>query len=233
MEEFKASVFRKVTLRLIPFLVLAYLLNYVDRVNLGFAALEMNRDLGLTATTFGYGAGILFIGYFLFGVPSNMGLQKYGARIWLGLLLSVWGCIVVGMAFITNVTEFLVVRFLLGAVEAGFFPGVIFYLTKWFPAAYRASITSRFMFAQPLALMIGSAVSGWLLTFDGMLNIAGWQWMFILEGIPTIIVGIIAFYYLTDNPFKAKWLTQEEKDFLNGELEREAQQIESKEKVSM
>lgn len=233
MEEFKASVFRKVTIRLIPFLILAYLLNYIDRVNLGFAALQMNRDLGLTATTFGYGAGILFIGYFLFGVPSNIGLQKYGARTWLGLLLSVWGCIVVGMAFITNVTEFLVVRFLLGAVEAGFFPGVIFYLTKWFPSEYRASITSRFMFAQPLALMIGSAVSGWLLTFDGMMNVAGWQWMFILEGIPAIIVGFIAFYYLTDNPMKANWLTTEEKDFLNGELEREAQQIEAKEKVSM
>ena len=180
MEEFKASVFRKVTLRLIPFLVLAYLLNYVDRVNLGFAALEMNRDLGLTATTFGYGAGILFIGYFLFGVPSNMGLQKYGARIWLGLLLSVWGCIVVGMAFITNLTEFLVVRLLLGAVEAGFFPGVLFYLTNWFPAAYIASITLRFLIAQSFALTLRLPVSGCFFSFDVMLSIAGLPWWIIL-----------------------------------------------------
>ena len=124
MEEMKQRVFTKVTWRLIPFLVLCYLLNYIDRVNLGFAALEMNRDLGLTATTFGYGAGILFIGYLIFGVPSNLGLNKYGARIWLGLLLAVWGCISASMAFITTTTQFLVVRFLLGAVEAGFFPGV-------------------------------------------------------------------------------------------------------------
>lgn len=232
MEEMKQRVFTKVTWRLIPFLVLCYLLNYIDRVNLGFAALEMNRDLGLTATTFGYGAGILFIGYLIFGVPSNLGLNKYGARIWLGLLLAVWGCISASMAFITTTTQFLVVRFLLGAVEAGFFPGVIFYLTQWFPAEYRGSITSRFMFAQPLALMIGSTVSGWLLTLDGMMGVAGWQWMFILEGAPTVIVGLIALSYLTDNPSKANWLTAEERNFLIDELEKEKQQVVAKEKVS-
>ncbi len=175
LQEISSSVISKVSWRLIPFFVFAYLLNYIDRVNLGFAALEMNRDLGLTATTFGYGAGILFIGYLVFGVPSNIGLQRYGAKFWIGCLLFVWGCISAGMSLITNVNQFLVMRFLLGATEAGFFPGVIFYLTQWFPAEHRASITSRFMFAQPLALMIGSAVSGWMLTLDGLLGIAGWQ----------------------------------------------------------
>lgn len=227
------QVISKVSWRLIPFLVFAYLLNFIDRVNLGFAALEMNRDIGLTATTFGYGAGILFIGYLVFGVPSNIGLQKYGAKIWIGLLLFVWGCISASMSFITNVNEFLIMRFLLGAAEAGFFPGVIFYLTQWFPAEYRGSITSRFMFAQPLALMLGSAVSGWLLTLDGMMGIAGWKWMFIIEGTPTAIIGIIAYFYLTDKPAKANWLDDEERNWLVTKLQAEEAQIIAKEKCSM
>lgn len=232
-EKDKQYIINKVSWRLIPFFVFAYLLNYIDRVNLGFAALQMNRDLGLTATTFGYGAGILFIGYLVFGVPSNIGLQRYGAKFWIGCLLFVWGCISAGMALVTTVPQFFVMRFLLGASEAGFFPGVIFYLTRWFPAEYRASITSRFMFAQPLALMIGSAVSGWLLTLDGTLGIAGWQWMFVLEGIPAALTGIVAYYYLTDGPEKAHWLKDDEKEWLIRTLKEEESRIVAKEKCSM
>jgi ACS family tartrate transporter-like MFS transporter len=233
LQEISSRVISKISWRLIPFLVFAYLLNYIDRVNLGFAALGMNRDLGLTATTFGYGAGILFIGYLVFGVPSNIGLQRYGAKFWIGCLLFVWGCISAGMSLITSVNQFLVMRFLLGATEAGFFPGVIFYLTQWFPAEHRASITSRFMFAQPLALMIGSAVSGWLLTLDGVMGIAGWQWMFILEGIPAALTGIAAYFYLTDGPEKAAWLKDDEKSWLLQTLKAEQDRIVAKEKFSM
>ena len=232
-ESIKNKIFRKVTWRLIPFLVLAYLLNFIDRVNLGFAALQMNRDLGFSATAFGYGAGILFIGYLVFGIPSNVGLQKYGARRWLGALLFVWGVIVCGMSLVSGLYSFLAMRFLLGATEAGFFPGVIFYLTRWFPSEFRASITSRFMFAQPLALMIGSAVSGWLLTLDGWMNVAGWKWMFIIEGLPTVIVGIIAFYYLTDGPEKAHWLSSDEREWLINTLHEEEKEITAQKKVSM
>ncbi len=233
LEEDKQYIISKVSWRLIPFFVFAYLLNYIDRVNLGFAALQMNRDLGLTATAFGYGAGILFIGYLVFGVPSNIGLQRYGAKLWIGCILFVWGCISAGMSLVTTVPEFLVMRFLLGASEAGFFPGVIFYLTRWFPAEYRASITSRFMFAQPLALMIGSAISGWLLTLDGTLGIAGWQWMFIIEGIPAALTGIVAYFYLTDGPEKAHWLKDDEKEWLIQKLKAEEDKIVAKEKCSM
>ncbi|WP_319402446.1 MFS transporter [uncultured Anaeromusa sp.] len=231
--DFGSRVISKVAWRLIPFFVLAYLLNFIDRVNLGFAALQMNRDLALTATTFGYGAGILFIGYLFFGVPSNIGLQRYGAKRWLAFLLIIWGALSASMSLVANVEQFLVMRFLLGAAEAGFFPGVIFCLTQWFPAAYRASITSRFMFAQPLALMIGSAVSGWLLTLDGTWGIAGWKWMFVLEGIPASLVGIMGYFYLTDSPAKASWLKEEEKQWLIDTLKDEEDRIVAKEKYSM
>lgn len=231
--ENKQYIINKVSWRLIPFFVFAYLVNYIDRVNLGFAALGMNRDLGLTATTFGYGAGILFIGYLIFGVPSNIGLQRYGAKIWLSFILVVWGSIAAGMSLVSTVPEFFVMRFLLGASEAGFFPGVIFYLTRWFPAEYRASITSRFMFAQPLALMIGSAISGWLLTLDGTWGIAGWKWMFVLEGLPAVLTGIVAYFYLADGPEKTSWLKDDEKEWLIQTLKDEEARIVTKEKGSM
>lgn len=231
--ENKQYIINKVSWRLIPFFVFAYLVNYIDRVNLGFAALGMNRDLGLTATTFGYGAGILFIGYLIFGVPSNIGLQRYGAKIWLSFILVVWGSIAAGMSLVSTVPEFFVMRFLLGASEAGFFPGVIFYLTRWFPAEYRASITSRFMFAQPLALMIGSAISGWLLTLDGTWGIAGWKWMFVLEGLPAVLTGIVAYFYLADGPGKASWLKDDEKEWLIQTLKDEESRIVTKEKGLM
>lgn len=221
------EIINKVSWRLIPFLVFAYLLCFIDRVNLGFAALTMNKDLGFTATVFGWGAGILFIGYLFFGVPSNLAMQKYGARRTIATIMVIWGLISAGMAFVQGTVSFLIMRFLLGAAEAGFFPGVIFYLTSWFPAQYRGVIVSRFMFAQPIASMLGSAISGWLLTLDGMGGLAGWKWMFIFEGIPSAIVGIIALYYLTDVPAKANWLSKNEREWLQAKLDDERAKVES------
>lgn len=227
------AVINKVSWRLIPFLVFAYLLCFIDRVNLGFAALTMNKDLGFTATVFGWGAGILFIGYLFFGVPSNLAMQKYGARRTIATIMIVWGLISASMAFVQGTVSFLVMRFLLGAAEAGFFPGVIFYLSSWFPAENRGAIVSRFMFAQPIASMLGSAVSGWLLTLDGMMGVAGWKWMFILEGIPSALVGVVAFLYLTDIPAKAAWLTAREREWLQSTLDAERQKVEAVRKYSI
>lgn len=221
------EIINKVSWRLVPFLVFAYLLCFIDRVNLGFAALTMNKDLGFTATVFGWGAGILFIGYLFFGVPSNLAMQKYGARRTIATIMVIWGLISAGMAFVQGTVSFLIMRFLLGAAEAGFFPGVIFYLTSWFPAQYRGVIVSRFMFAQPIASMLGSAISGWLLTMDGMGGLAGWKWMFIFEGIPSAVVGIIALYYLTDVPAKANWLSKNEREWLQAKLDDERAKVES------
>ncbi|PKU24339.1 MFS transporter [Telmatospirillum siberiense] len=221
------DVIRKVSLRLIPFLVFSYILCFVDRVNLGFAALTMNKEFGFSPTIFGWGAGILFVGYFFFGVPSNLGLNKYGARRWIAGIMILWGLVSASMVLIQGTASFFAVRFLLGAAEAGFFPGIILYLTFWFPAQYRGRIVSRFMFAQPIALTLGSAVSGWLLEMDGVMGVAGWKWLFILEGIPSSLVGVIALFYLTDLPFKAMWLKPEERAWLQGELDKERRSVES------
>lgn len=227
------EIISKVSWRLIPFLVVSYLLCFVDRVNLGFAALTMNTEFGFTATIFGWGAGILFIGYFFFGVPSNLALQKYGARKWLALIMVVWGILSACMAFIQGTASFLCLRFLLGAAEAGFFPGVILYLTYWFPAKYRGVIISRFMFAQPIALMLGSALSGWILGMDGYMGVAGWKWMFILEGLPSSVMGVIALSYLTDTPAKANWLKPTEREWLQSTLDEERAKVESTSKLSL
>jgi ACS family tartrate transporter-like MFS transporter len=230
-ERYTRQIIRKVSWRLIPFLVLSYMLNFVDRVNLGFAALQMNKELSFTPTVFGWGAGILFVGYFFFGVPSNLALNRYGARRWVSLIMIVWGLVSASMVFVSGQTSYLVIRFLLGAAEAGFFPGVILYLTLWIPKAYRGQITSRFMFAQPIALTLGSLASGWLLQLDGVAGIAGWRWMFILEGLPSVIVGFIALWYLTDLPKNAKWLEEGERKWLQEELDKESRSVESVSKV--
>ncbi len=230
-EDYAQKIIRKVSWRLIPFLVLSYMLNFVDRVNLGFAALQMNKELSFTPTIFGWGAGILFVGYFFFGVPSNLALNRYGARRWIALIMIVWGMVSACMALVSGQISFYIIRFLLGAAEAGFFPGVILYLTMWIPKAYRARITSRFMFAQPIALTLGSLLSGWLLQMDGVAGMAGWKWMFILEGIPSSIVGIIALYYLTDKPHNAKWLEPQERTWLQNELDKESREVESTQKI--
>ena len=226
-------IMRKVSWRLIPVLLAAYILCYLDRVNLSYAALQMNQELALTATAFGWGAGIFFLGYFLFEVPSNLMLQKYGARFWIARIMVSWGLLSAMMAFVGGSTGFIAVRFLLGAAEAGFFPGVIFYLTYWFPERYRAIITSRFMFGVPGALLIGSPISSWILSMDGIAGVAGWRWLFILEGVPTVLMGFFIYYYLTDIPAHAHWLDAEERNWLQGEIDRERAQVEAKKKLSL
>lgn len=233
MSEQEKRIINKVSWHLLPFLVVAYLLCYIDRINVGFAALTMNQDLGLTATVYGWGAGILFFGYFLFEVPSNLGLQKYGARFWIARIMITWGIISAAMAFIQGPISFYIMRFLLGAAEAGFFPGILLYLTYWFPANHRGVIISRFMFAQPIALMLGSALSGWILQLHGFMGVSGWKWLFILEGIPTVLLGFFTFKFLTNRPADAQWLEPAEREWLQGKLDAEYAEVEGGKKIGL
>ncbi|MBS0641066.1 MAG: MFS transporter, partial [Proteobacteria bacterium] len=214
---------RRVSWRLMPFLILAYLLCYIDRVNVGFASLQMNKAVGIDPKTYGLGAGIFFIGYFILEVPSNLALARFGARTWIARIMLSWGVVSAAFALIGGPTSFLILRFLLGAAEAGFFPGVILYLTYWFPAEYRAKIVGIFMVAIPVAGLIGSPISGAILGMDGVLGLGGWQWIFILEALPTILLGIAAFAWLTDRPEHAHWLTAEQQGWLTAKLQGEAQ----------
>lgn len=216
---------RRVSLRLLPFLMLAYLICYIDRTNAGFAALQMNKDIGLSGTVFGLGGGIFFIGYFLFEVPSNLALERFGASRWICRIMITWGLVSGGMAAITGPTSFVVVRFLLGAAEAGFFPGVILYLTYWFPAEQRARIVGIFMVAIPVSGFVGSPISGLLLGLDGWLGLRGWQWVFILEAMPSILLGLACLVWLTDSPARATWLTEPQRRWLNDRLEAERRQV--------
>jgi len=225
-------VMRKATMRLIPFMGLLYFVAFLDRVNIGFAALSMNEDLGFSATVYGTGAGIFFIGYFLFEVPSNIMLEKFGARRWIARIMITWGVISAAMAFVNGPITFYTLRFLLGLAEAGFFPGMILYLTYWFPAAYRARIVGAFLIAIPLSSVIGAPISTMLLGFEGF-GLRGWQWLFILEGIPSLLLGFTVLFFLTDKPEKAKWLTREEKDWLNGVLDDERRVRESEHKLGL
>src|ERR1039457_5359538 len=201
-------------LRIIPFVVLLYFIAFIDRVNIGFAALTMNKDLGFSPTVFGFGAGIFFLGYFLFEVPSNLVLNKVGARIWIARVMITWGLISGAMAFVHGPNSFYALRFLLGAAEAGFFPGIILYLSYWFPARQRATVTAVFMAAAPLSTVLGSPVSGALLEMHGLLGLSGWQWMFIIEAVPALILGVMVLFYMTDRPEKAKWLRDDERNWL-------------------
>lgn len=219
----EAATMRKVGLRLIPFLVLCYFIAYVDRVNVGFAALTMNKDLGLSATAFGVGSGLFFVAYVIFEVPSNLALEKVGARFWIARIMITWGLVGVGTAFVTGAVSFSIARFLLGAAEAGFFPGVILYLTYWFPKKYRARIVAMFMVAIPLSSFFGSPISAALLTLDGAGSLRGWQWLLILEAIPAILLGIATLVVLPSKPAEAKFLTPEQKGWLEGRLEMERQ----------
>jgi ACS family tartrate transporter-like MFS transporter len=177
--ELEARVIRKITWRIVPFIILLYFVAFIDRVNIGFAALTMNKDLGFSPAVFGFGAGIFFLGYFIFEVPSNVILHRVGARIWIARVMITWGLVSGAMAFIKGETSFYVVRFLLGAAEAGFFPGIILYLSYWFPSRQRAAVTALFMAAAPLSTVLGSPVSGALLEMHGVMGYAGWQWMFL------------------------------------------------------
>jgi ACS family tartrate transporter-like MFS transporter len=211
-------VTRKVALRLIPFLCLLYFFSFLDRVNVGFAALTMNADIGLSALAFGVGSGIFFLGYVLFEVPSNIALERFGARIWIARIMITWGLVSAATAFVQGPASFAMVRLLLGIAEAGFFPGIIYYLTCWFPAAQRARIIALFLIALPLSSVIGAPLSTALLDIEWF-GLHGWQWMFILEAVPTILLGIAVLLWLTDRPEQAHWLDDSEKAWLTGSLD--------------
>ena len=216
-------VVAKVARRLVPFLVTAFIVAYLDRVNIGFAALTMNGELGFTPEFFGWGAGIFFVGYCLFEAPSNYIMHRVGARIWIARIMVSWGLVSALTAFIWNEASFVVLRLLLGVMEAGFAPGVILYLTYWIPAAQRARVLASFLIAVPLASAIGSPISGFILaSLNGVGGISGWRWLFLMEALPSIILGVVCFFYLPDGPQSAKWLTSGEKASLRAVLEREA-----------
>ena len=219
------ATMRSVSWRLMPFLIMAYLLCYIDRVNVGFASLQMNKAVGIDPKTYGLGAGIFFIGYFILEVPSNLGLEKFGARKWIARIMLSWGVVSAAFALIGGPISFLVLRFMLGAAEAGFFPGVILYLTYWFPAVYRAKIVGIFMVAIPVAGLIGSPISGAILGMDGVLGLGGWQWIFLLEAAPTLLLGFAAFFWLTDRPEHAPWLPREQQEWLIARLAAESRRV--------
>lgn len=211
----------KVSRRLIPFLFLLYALNFLDRVNVGFAALSMNRDLGFSPAVYGFGAGVFFLGYCLFEVPSNLVLYRTGARIWIARIMVSWGLIASAMMLVRTTAGFYGLRFLLGVAEAGFFPGIIFYLTYWYPARERARAYAWFLAAIPICGVIGGPVSGALLGLDGSLGLRGWQWLFLLEGIPSVVVGLVVLRLLPDRPRAARWLSPAERSWLEVTLEAE------------
>jgi MFS transporter, ACS family, tartrate transporter len=217
----ETSTIRAISWRLIPFLVLAYFFSYLDRVNLGFAALTMNAELKFTPLIFAWGAGIFFIGYFIFEVPSNLALEKFGASRWIARIMVTWGIISALMATVSGEWSFYILRFLLGVAEAGFFPGIILYLTYWYPAEYRARFLAAFAIAVPVSTVIGAPISGLLLGLDGVMGLKGWQWLFIIEGVPSVLLGIVAWFYLTDKPEHADWLTAEQKAWLSARLNAE------------
>jgi MFS family permease len=220
--EFEKSVYRKVTWRLIPFLFLCYIFAYIDRVNVGFAKLQMQQDLGISDAVYGAGAGIFFIGYFFFEVPCNIALQKIGAKRWLGPIMIVWGIVSACTMLVRTEFQFYAVRFLLGMVESGFFPGVILYLTFWYTSKHRAKMIAAFMTAIPLSGVIGGPISGWVLdSMSSLGGLRGWQWLYIVEAVPSILAGIAAFVFLQDDPSKAKWLKPEERALVLQHLREE------------
>jgi ACS family tartrate transporter-like MFS transporter len=219
--DIETTVISSLTRRLLPFLFLLYIVAYLDRINVGFAALQMQQQLRFNDAVYGLGAGMFFAGYFLFQVPSNLVLGRIGARRWISVLMVAWGVISSSMVFVTTPTSFYVLRFLLGLAEAGFFPGIILYLKAWFPATARARTVARFMTAAPLSGVIGGPISGALLGLHGTGRLAGWQWMFLLEGIPAVLLGIVVFFYLTDNPKDARWLSAEQRTWLLNALGHE------------
>lgn len=220
-EQLAVITLRKVTWRLLPFLFLLYVVAWLDRVNVGFAALQMNSDLGFSATVAGFGFGIFFLGYCLFEVPSNLILDRVGARLWIARIMISWGVISTAMMFVREPISFCVLRFLLGAAEAGFFPGVIYYLSFWYPGAQRARAIAAFMTAVPVTGVVGGPLSGALLGLDGFWGLRGWQWLFLVEGLPAVILGAITLFYLPDSPKTARWLTSSERDWLIATLEAE------------
>ncbi len=227
-------VSRKVLWRLMPFLMLCYFVAYLDRVNVGFAALTMNRDLGLSPAVYGFGAGIFFLGYFLFEVPSNLILERVGARRWIARIMITWALISASTAFVVGEWSFYLVRFLLGAAEAGFFPGIILYLTYWFPAAQRAKVVGTFMMAIPISSAIGSPLSAWIMAAtDGAWGLAGWQWLYLIEAAPSLLLGLAVFAALTDRPEVADWLSADERAGLVARIARDRRETLARHKIGL
>ena len=219
--ELETRTLNQISRRFIPLLMVAYIVSYLDRVNVGFAALTANRDLGLTPATYGWGAGIFFLGYFVAEFPSNLILERVGARIWIARIMLTWGILAAAMALITGPLSFYSLRFLLGVAEAGFFPGVLLFLTFWFPARVRARYIGIFMIGIPASSLIGAPISGMLLGLDGWMGLAGWKWLYIIEALPAILLGVAVFFVLTDRPEKARWLDADQRAWLAAELAKE------------
>ncbi|KQS82485.1 hypothetical protein ASG32_23265 [Methylobacterium sp. Leaf361] len=226
------NLHRKMMRRILPFLFVCYVVSYLDRVNVGFAALTMNEHIGLTATSFGIGAGLFFLGYFIAEIPSNLIMMRVGARLWIARIMITWGLVSAATAFVTGPIQFGIARFLLGLGEAGFVPGVFLYLSFWFPSAVRARATSLFLLGIPVANIIGSPISGALVQIEGF-GLAGWQWLLILEALPAVILGIVCLFVLTDRPEKAQWLTPAEREVLVATLEHEKAVIEKKHPMTL
>lgn len=216
------DLYKKITWKLIPFLCFCYLAAYLDRINVGFAKLQMLEDLQFSETVYGLGAGLFFVGYILFEVPSNLALEKVGARVWIARIMISWGILSGLTMLVSTPAQFYTIRFLLGAAEAGFLPGVLYYLTTWFPTYRRGKIIALFMIGLPLSSVIGGPVSGWIMHhFDGLYDFRGWQWLFMIEAVPSILLGILTFWALPNHYDKAKWLTAEEKELLRKDLEND------------
>jgi MFS transporter, ACS family, tartrate transporter len=221
MDAQQEAVLKKIAWRVLPLLTLAYVVNYLDRTNISVAALTMNADLGLNARQFGWGAGILLIGYTLFEVPSNLALYRFGARRWIGRIMITWGVVSAATAWVDSTTGYYIARFALGVAEAGFFPGVAYYFAAWFPTEYRTRMLAWFLLAIPLSALLGSPVSGLLLELDGALGFKGWQWLFLVEGVPAIVLGVVVLFVLADRPESAPWLSRQERETLNAMLAAE------------
>jgi MFS transporter, ACS family, tartrate transporter len=221
MTELERSTMARVTWRLLPFLLLLYIISWLDRVNVGFAKLQMNSDLGMSDTAYGFGAGIFFLAYAACEIPSNLLLVRFGARRWIARIMITWGFISAGMMFVQGEMSFYIMRLALGAAEAGFLPGIVYYLSQWFPRPQRAKAVSWFMIGIPLSIVFGGPLSGWLLGFEGRLGLHGWQWMFLLEGLPAVLLGFVVLGYLTEKPADAKWLTAEQREWLGRTMEAE------------
>lgn len=222
MNASEEATYRKVTWRLLPLLFFCYVLAYLDRVNVGFAKLQMQKDLGFSDTVYGIGAGVFFIGYFLFEVPSNLILERVGARIWIARIMILWGMLSSATMFVTGEATFYALRFALGVAEAGFFPGIILYLTYWYTRKHRARMVAGFMTAITLSGVIGGPVSGWILSrLSGVSGLAGWQWLYLLEGLPSLAVGLLVLWLLDDGPTNAKWLTEGERELLSRRVREE------------
>jgi len=216
--DFEKDVIRKVTFKLIPALVILYLVAYIDRAAVGFAHLHMGEDVGIGDAAYGLGAGLFFVGYFLFEVPSNLLLDKFGARKWFARILLTWGLVTMAMALIQGPYSFYILRFLLGVAEAGFFPGILYLITQWYPVRHRGKIMGMFILSQPIAMMVAGPLAGALLGMDGIANIHGWQWLFVMVGLPAVLLSLPTLLYLPDNIGAVKWLSNEQKSWLKNEL---------------